>query len=146
MVWIDESVSLLQFLKHTVVHSADVAILKSILRFAVAKKQVGDRSDFTVNQGFVIILVLFIVLNSTITSIWQSSYSYEDLLLSGRLLALIDCKDSAAQSVLGLVLRNASLSLSGHCSQVLTESVLNMVANQHASSVGVLWVSNFWVE
>lgn len=69
--------------------------------------------------------------------------TYEDVLLSGDLLAFIHGEDGAVHGVLSLLLADAGSALSGLLSELLAESVLNVVADQDASSVGVLRISNF---
>ena len=72
-------------------------------------------------------------------------YAYEDFLLGGNLLACVHREESAVHRVLSLLLADACRALTSLLCQILTKSIFNMVANQAASSEGILWVSNFGV-
>ena len=59
----------------------------------------------------------------------QRRYSYENFLLSWDLFTSVDSELAAVDSVFGLVFRDASSALSRLLSQLLTESIFNMVAD-----------------
>jgi len=78
VVGVDERLGLLELLVHTVINSADVSGLECLLDSAVSEQQVRRSADLHINQGLVVIFVLFIVL-------------LKRLLLCGRELTKMSC-------------------------------------------------------
>lgn len=72
--------------------------------------------------------------------------AYENLLLSGHFLSFVEGVHRAVNGEFGLILTDASGALAHNLGQVLAKPILDMVANQHTSSVLVLRISHFGVE
>ena len=106
----------------------------------MSEKQVRLQADLDVLGRTVVFLVFAVILRRLERRLWNT---YEDLLLSGRLLALVNGVHRAVERVFGLVLADTSRALAHNLGQVLSEAVLDVVADQHTSSVLVLRISHF---